>query len=71
MKQLISEEQVKALQDISDTLESVLVNKQPTYRAKIIDEHGEMDVIENREQHLENILDWALSALGATFEFLE
>ncbi|WP_445683222.1 TscA family type II toxin-antitoxin system antitoxin [Solibacillus sp. FSL K6-1523] len=71
MKQLITEEQAKSLQEISDTLNSALVNKQSMYQAKIIDENGEIDVIENREQHLENVIDWALTALGITFDFLE
>lgn len=70
-KHLISEEQVKVLQDVSDTLNAAIVDERTTFEVTTQSNNGSVTHFVNREQFLEDMVDWALNTLGATFEFLE
>lgn len=68
---LLTKEQAQVLQEVCDIMDNVICDKRKTYPSKIIDENGTQDCIINREEHLEIVMDYVLTAIGATFEFIK
>lgn len=71
VKRLISEDQVKTLQEISETLNAALVDEREKFQVWVTGADGTSTYFVNREQFLEDTIEWCLNQFGSTFEFLE
>lgn len=71
MKRLISEEQVNTLQEISETLNAALVDEREKFQVWVTNGSGTSTYFVNREQFLEDTIEWCLNQIGATFDFID
>lgn len=68
---ILTKEQAKVLQEVCDIMDSTICDKRTVYPTKIIGENGTYDCITNCEEHLEAVMDYVLTTIGAVFDFLE
>lgn len=68
---LLTREQAEVIKEVAETLNSAAVDERKAYQVWVTDENGTSTHFVNREQFLEDTIEWCLNALGATFEFLE
>lgn len=67
----MNQTQLEILDDILNTFEAVIDNKQTEYKHKIKDGKNEWFVTKNREEHLEAMVQWAVQELNNNFELGE
>lgn len=68
---LLTKKQVEILQEVAETLNSAVVDERKTFQTCVTNQSGTSTHFVNREQFLEDTIEWCLNTLGATFEFLE
>lgn len=64
----MSKTQLEILDNILNTFEAVIDNKQTEYKHKIKDGKNEWFETKNREEHLEAMMQWAVQELNNNFE---
>ncbi|MBM0812450.1 type II toxin-antitoxin system antitoxin TscA [Staphylococcus epidermidis] len=67
----MNQEQMEIIQDIYNTLESVVNSKSAEYNHIIKEGHNEWTEIVNREEHLQAIIEWAIQQIENNFDFEE
>ena len=68
---LLTKEQAEVIKEVAETLNAARVDERKAYQVWVTDENGTSTHFVNREQFLEDMIEWCLNALGSTFEFLE
>lgn len=68
---LLTREQAEVIKEVAETLNSAAVDERKNYQTWVTDENGTSTYFVNREQFLEDTIEWCLNTLGATFEFLD
>ncbi|WP_016911425.1 type II toxin-antitoxin system antitoxin TscA [Mammaliicoccus vitulinus] len=64
----MNKSQLEILDDILNTFEAVIDNKQSEYKHKIKEGGKEWFEIKNREEHLEAMMQWAVQELSNNFD---
>ena len=64
----MNKSQLEILDDILNTFEAVIENKQSEYKHKIKEGYEEWFEIKNREEHLEAMMQWAVQELSNNFD---
>lgn len=67
----MNQQQLEILDDILNTFETVIDNKQTEYKHKIKEGSNEWFETKNREAHLEAMMQWAVQELNNNFELEE
>lgn len=67
----MNKEQKEVIQDIYNTLESVVNSKSTEYNHIIKEGNNEWTETVNREEHLQAIMIWTLQQIENNFEFEE
>ena len=64
---ILTKQQSETLQEVCSIIDSALCDERKAYPTKVIDENGTHDCISSREEYLEGVMDYALTALGCVF----
>lgn len=64
----MNKSQLEILDEILNTFEAVIGNKQSEYKHKIKEGCKEWFEIKNREEHLEAMMQWAVQELSNNFD---
>lgn len=65
----MNQPQLELLENILNTFEAVIYNKQSEYKHKVKEGNKEWFETKNREEHLEAMMQWAIQELSNNFEF--
>lgn len=68
---LLTKEQLGTLQDMCDVMNHAITDKQSAYRMKLTDENGTHEYNACRDEYLESVMDYVLTALGCAFPQLD